>query len=293
MSRRAVASALAPLKGVRTSSPSPSPSSSFHSTAATTKDWNSNQYLRFKSERTRPSMDLAARIPNRTPSRIVDLGCGPGNSTQVLLDLFPGARVSGMDSSPDMVAKAKAEVPGAEFWLGDLTTYEPDKDVDLYFSNAVLQWFSSEDRINIIRKIVASLPSGGSFAWQVPNNFDQPSHSLMRKIAKRINWSDKYGELPARDKIEPFNELYNAVVPHCSTVDLWQTSYQHVLDDHQAIVEWVKGTGLRPFIDPLSPEDKERYLSEYLKELKGAYTPADDGKVLLSYPRLFMVATRK
>jgi trans-aconitate 2-methyltransferase len=265
----------------------------FHSSAAPAKDWNSNQYLKFKAERTRPSTDLAAQIPNRSPSRVVDLGCGPGNSTQVLLDLFPGAKVSGMDSSPDMIAKAKKEVPQADFWLGDLTSFEPDPNVDIYFSNAVLQWLSAEDRIKLIHNIVTNLPSGGSFAFQVPNNLDEHSHNTMRKVASQLNWPQKYGTLPDRARFASFQELYNVAAPHCTSVNLWQTNYQHILDDHEAIIEWVKGTGLRPFIDPMSEADKEEFLTEYLKELKSAYESTVDGKVILSYPRLFMVATRK
>ncbi|KAI9158045.1 trans-aconitate 2-methyltransferase [Paramyrothecium foliicola] len=265
----------------------------YASTSALRKDWSSTQYLKFNSERTRPSIDLLSQVPLSSPSRIVDLGCGPGNSTQILCSFFPEANISGMDSSADMIAKARSDLPQIDFSLGDLTTYEPEQDVDLFFCNAVLQWLSQPERRKVLKKMIENQRSGSCFAFQVPNNLQEPSHVLMRTVATRLSWVDKYGDLPIRAEIESPQELYDQVIPYCKDVNIWQTNYQHVLENHEAIVEWVKGTGLRPFIDPLSPAEETEYLAEYLKELKAAYPSTCDGKVIFNFPRLFLVATRK
>jgi trans-aconitate 2-methyltransferase len=267
----------------------------FHTSAKSTsaKDWNASQYLKFEEERTRPSRDLLSAVPLYSPKTIIDIGCGPGNSTAVLLAKFPHAHISGMDSSPNMIQKAKATLPGLEFTLADLNTYTPDQPVDLLFSNAVFQWLSKADRIGVIQRLIQSQSSGGVLAFQVPDNFTEPSHVLMRAVAAEGPWSTLLNELkPAREQFQTPEELYNQIKPLCSSVNLWQTHYQHVLDDHRAIVEWVSGTGLRPFIDPLPVDQRDGFIEAYLWRLKEAYPTLYDGKVLLRYPRLFMVAVR-
>jgi trans-aconitate 2-methyltransferase len=258
------------------------------------KDWNASQYLKFEAERTRPSRDLLSAVPLQSPKTIIDIGCGPGNSTAVLLAQFPHAHVSGMDSSPNMIDKARATLPGVEFTLADLNTYTPDQPVDLLFSNAVFQWLSKADRIGVIQRLIQSQSSGGVFAFQVPDNFTEPSHVLMRAVAAQGPWATLLSELkPAREQFQTPEELYNHIKPLCSSLNLWQTHYQHVLDDHRAIVEWVSGTGLRPFIDPLPQDQRDGFIEEYLQRLKEAYPTLYDGKILLRYPRLFMVAVRE
>lgn len=261
---------------------------------STTKDWSAAQYLKFEAERTRPSRDLLAQVPLKSPKHIVDLGCGPGNSTAVIASYYPNAQVTGMDSSPDMIAKAKKTLPKVDFTLADLSTYIPSQPADLLFTNAVFQWLPNADRIPIITNLINSQPSGGVFALQVPDNFTEPSHSIMREVAKEGPWAETLNRLnPARDQFQSPQELYDALKPLCESVDLWHTHYQHVLDNHEAIVEWVKGTGLRPFIDPLTQEEKDGFIAEYLRRLKTAYKAQVDGKVLLKYPRLFLVAVKK
>lgn len=261
--------------------------------AASTKDWSAAQYLKFAEQRTRPSRDLIAQVPLASPTRIIDIGCGPGNSTEVLAKQWPDAHISGMDSSPDMIDTARKALPNLDFTVADLATYTPEGPVDLLFSNAVFQWINFEDRIPIISRLIQSLKPGGVFAFQVPDNHAEKSHEAMRAVAENGPWAETLGRLkPALGPFQTPLELYNGLKPLCSSIDVWHTYYQHPLGGHQEIVEWVKGTGLRPFIDPLEPEQKQGFLAAYLEKLKELYPLCDDGSVLLRYPRLFFVAVR-
>lgn len=260
---------------------------------AQTKDWSASQYLKFESQRTRPARDLVAQVPLRSPKRIIDLGCGPGNSTAALAEYFPDAHVTGMDSSSDMIKTAKAALPHIDFAIGDLSSYKPEDSADLLFSNAVFQWIPSEQRIPIMRRLVESLQPGGVFAFQVPDNFLEPSHTAMREVAKESPWAETLGPLkPALDAFQTPRELFDELKPLCSSVDIWHTIYNHVLPSPADVVEWVKGTGLRPFVDPLPADQKEGFLKAYLEAIKKEYPPLVDGSVMMRYPRLFLVAVR-
>lgn len=256
-------------------------------------DWSANQYLKFGDERTRAVRDLLSQVPLESPQRIVDLGCGPGNSTAVLAARYPQAHLTGMDSSPDMLEKARATLPDIEFMLEDLMTYTPKEPADLLFSNAVFQWLSFADRVRVIKQLHQSQPTGGIFAFQVPDNVLEPSHVAMQETANEGPWAATLKELhPPRESFQSAQELYDQLKPLCSNINIWHTHYHHVLKNHAAIVEWVKGTGLRPFIDPLSPDEKTGFLKAYLERLKQVYPSSQDGKVLLRYPRLFVVLQR-
>ncbi|OAK93600.1 trans-aconitate 2-methyltransferase [Phaeosphaeriaceae sp. SRC1lsM3a] len=287
--------------------------------ASNKKDWSATQYSLFLSQRTRPVHDLISQlkplITNSSP-RIYDLGCGPGNSTSALLDAFPGAKVTGMDSSPDMLAKAKKACPGVEFIQGDLSNFEipsennekdrGDDKVDLLFSNAVFHWLRSPTRIPTLLRLFQSLSPGGVLAIQMPDNYAEPSHSSMRDVAQLPSQpysssfsSSHIGQLdvptrPDLDPLEPATQFYNALIPHAEVVDIWHTTYSHILDDAGAIVEWVKGTGLQPFLNQIeSEEGKKAYLEKYEEALKEHYPELKDGRVMLRYPRFFVVAVRK
>lgn len=268
---------------------------SFHSLPANmaASDWSAVQYLKFANERTRPVRDLLAQVPLESPKRIVDLGCGPGNSTAVLQARYPRSHLSGIDSSPDMIRQAKGTLPGVEFGLEDLSSYMPHEKVDLFFSNAVFHWLPYANRVNVIARLIRTQPSGGVFAFQVPDNALQPSHEAMALTAAEGSWAATLSRhKPAWDPFQSVQEIYDQLKPLCSTIDLWHTHYHHVLANHEAVVEWVKGTGLRPFIDPLSADEKAGFLEAYLRRLKAVYPTSQDGKVILRYPRLFMVAVR-
>ncbi|KAL4742461.1 S-adenosyl-L-methionine-dependent methyltransferase [Aspergillus similis] len=269
-----------------------STSREFHcSRTVAAPDWSAKQYLKFEAERTRPARDLLAQVPLRSPRSVVDLGCGPGNSTAVLISRYPDARVAGMDSSPDMIRKARETLPGIEFTVDDLGTYTPKEPVDLFFSNAVFQWLPRGRRLEIIKRLIQAQPSGGAFAFQVPDNLAEPSHVAMREIAANGPWSSTLNSVD-RESFQSPHELYDELKPLCAEVNIWHTYYNHSLENHEAVVEWVKGTGLRPFIDPLSRPDRESFLKAYLGRLEQLYPKSYDGRVLLRYPRLFVVAVR-
>ena len=192
-----------------------------------------------------------------------------------------------------MIKKAKATLPDVEFTLADLDSYTPAEPADVLFSNAVFQWVPYAERTAIIKRLMQTQASGGVFAMQVPDNFNEPSHAGMRLAAVEGPWSKILNKRKAA--LDPFQspqELYDEIKPLCSSIDLWHTDYEHILDNHEAVVEWVKGTGLRPFIDPLPEEEETGFLDAYLNRIKKAYPVQYDGKVFLRYPRLFMVAVR-
>ncbi|KAL2022219.1 hypothetical protein VTK56DRAFT_5829 [Thermocarpiscus australiensis] len=265
-------------------------------------DWSPDQYLLFRANRDRVIHDLIAFFErDYAPERIVDLGCGPGNSTEILKQHFPNAqKITGVDSSPAMLAKARQTLPDVEFLHADVRTYEPEPGTDLLFANAVFQWVRRAERIPAITRLLRTLPPArGVLALQMPDNYDEPSHRAMREAAAAPGpWRAHFEALPAedrpeRDPLEPVMEYYNALTPHCRAVELWTTHYQHVLDGHGQIVEWVKGTGLQPFMNALPEgEVREAFLAEYRRRLERAYPTAEDGKVLLAYPRRFVVAFR-
>ncbi|KAJ0419900.1 S-adenosyl-L-methionine-dependent methyltransferase [Aspergillus carlsbadensis] len=228
-----------------------------------TKDWSAQQYLKFEAERTRPSRDLLAQIPLKAPKRVVDLGCGPGNSTAVLLNQFPDAHLTGMDSSPDMIRKASVTLPDIKFTVENLNTYSPQEPVDLFFSNAVFQWIPRNERLEVVKRLIQSQPFGGVFAFQVPDNLTEPSHAAMQETAANGSWAEALSTV-GRDTFQSPQEIYNELKPFCSDVNVWRTHYYHSLENHEAVVEWVKGTGLRPYIDPLSATDRDSFLKAYL-----------------------------
>lgn len=261
-------------------------------------DWDAKRYLQFERERTRPARDLLAQVPLASPRRIVDLGCGPGNSTALLAERFPNAALAGMDSSPNMLDKARSALPGVDFHLGDLSTYEPADGVDLLFSNAAFHWVPAAERIPSIKRLLERLPSGGVFALQVPDNFTEPSHALMRATALEPGkpWSAVFGgRSPGLAAIPAPKELYDAFKPLCEQVDVWHTYYQHHLEGHGAIVDWVRTTGLRPYLEMLKGDEDMRkaFLHEYEAKLRENYKTLEAGGVLLRYPRLFVVMVKK
>jgi trans-aconitate 2-methyltransferase len=272
---------------------------------AQAQDWSAAQYLKFEAERTRPARDLLAQIPLTSPARVVDLGCGPGNSTAVLAAHFPHALITGLDSSPDMIAQARARLPGVEFSLGDVRDFaarRPDEDESepqprpqpqLIFSNAVFQWLAHDERMPLLETLLAARQPGDVLAFQVPDNFDEPSHRAMRETADQGPWAETLRPVRTfRRAFQSPRELYDRLSPLCSALDVWHTHYYHVLDDARAVVEWVKGTGLRPYVDRLSPLERQAFLADYLRRVELAYPPLGDGKVCLRYPRLFVVAVR-
>jgi len=254
-------------------------------------DWNAQQYLKFEDERSRPARDLLAQVPLKQARTIFDLGCGPGNSTQLLAERFPDASITGVDSSPDMLRQARERLPHCSFVQADLNEWSAPDDTDLLFSNATFQWLP--DHVAVLQRLLKALKPGAVLAMQVPDNWDEPNHVWMRELAKEEPWSKLLPAHPRnRVSLPSVHDYYDRLRADCTRIDLWHCIYQHVMDGPEAIVELVKGTGLRPFVDPLPIEQRPAFIDAYTARIAAAYPLQQDGKVLLRFPRLFMVVTR-
>jgi trans-aconitate 2-methyltransferase len=254
--------------------------------------WSARQYTSFEAERTRPVRDLLLAVPPIAAQRVVDLGCGPGNSTEVLAARFPDAVISGVDSSSDMIEAARTRMPGVPFELADIGTWDEAGPFGVILANAVLQWVP--DHETLMPRLIGKLAAGGSLAVQMPDNLDEPAHRLMRETASRGARAEKLsGAAGARTARRDAAYYYSLLKPYAATVDVWRTTYHHVLTGGpDAVVEWFKGSGLRPFLAPLDAVETSAFLAEYRAGIAIAYPPLADGSVLLPFPRLFIVATR-
>jgi trans-aconitate 2-methyltransferase len=256
--------------------------------------WSAEQYAAFEQERTRPARDLLSVIAPGGVDVAIDIGCGPGNSTELLAARFPTARIIGIDSSLDMIAAARGRLPGIRFEVADVRAWTQDvgaspEGVDLIFANAVLQWVPGH--AELFPALAARLRRGGWLAVQVPDNLDEPAQKLMRQIADDEPWRKKLAEADrSRVRIEPADWYYRLLRASCARVDVWRTTYYHALAGADAIVEWFKGTGLLPFLAPLDSVERADYLARYRRAIESAYPVSADGTVLLAFPRLFIVA---
>ena len=252
-------------------------------------DWSPDVYLKFEDERTRPARDLLNAVPLVDPAFVVDIGCGPGNSTELLVERFPAARLLGIDTSPAMLEMARVRLPGIEFVQADAADFRPDVPPDLLFANAVFQWLPGH--LDLFVRLVGELAPGGMLAVQMPDNLAEPTHVLMREVAASGRWAAKLTDA-ARAPLPPVRTYYEALKPHCRRLDIWHTVYNHPLADAAAVVEWVRSTGLKPFLDPLDADERAGFLAAYAAKVTEAYPPLAGGGVLLRFPRLFIVATR-
>lgn len=253
-------------------------------------DWSAAAYRRFEAERTRPAADLLGRVPPRRRQRVFDLGCGPGNSTQLLAERYPEAAITGLDTSPDMLAAARERLPRAAFLRGDMASWRGGP-ADLLFANAVLHWVPRH--IAVMAQLAGQLAAGGCLAVQMPDNENEPTHVLMREIATRPPFREKLARAAqAREAIGAFADYDDALSPLCEEIDIWRTIYLHRLEGPDAIVAWVQSAGLRPFLTPLDDAERADFLALYRAEIARAYPARPRGGVLLPFPRLFVVASR-
>jgi trans-aconitate 2-methyltransferase len=262
--------------------------------------WNSDQYLKFAAERTQPAFDLAARVAVDAPARVVDLGCGPGNSTAVVARRWPGAQVTGVDTSAAMLAAARKESPAVTWVEADISAWaeahrtERTKEESRYevvFSNAALQWVP--DHATLLPRLLHAVADGGALAFQVPANFDAAPHRLMRELAATETWRSHFPTPPREWHVHAPEFYYDVLAPGSARLDLWTTDYLHVLDGVDGIVEWYRGTGLRPWLEALPDEAvRARFLTEYRALLAPHFPIRTDGRVLFPFKRLFVVAYR-
>lgn len=254
-------------------------------------DWSAAHYLKFEDERTRPARELLARVPVTAAREVVDLGCGPGNSTELLAARWPEARVTGVDTSADMLATARGRLPNARFVHMDVAAWTPGAAVDVIFANAVLHWVP--DHARLLPRLFGALAPGGALAVQMPDNLDEPSHALMREVARRPRFRERLAAADgARQTLLSAEAVHDLLAPLGARLDQWTTVYRQVMAGPEAIVDWVGSTGLKPYVDPLPPEERAAYLADYRAEIARAYPERADGRVLFAFPRVFLVAVK-
>ncbi len=254
--------------------------------------WSSIQYRKFEQERNRPIGDLLGRVALSDVRKAADIGCGPGNSTEMLRDRYPEAEIIGIDSSEDMITAARARLPAIRFGVDDIAAWRDPGPFDLILSNAALHWVP--DHATVMPALCARLGEGGCLAVQMPDNLDEPVHRLMREIAADGPWAARLATASQSRANSHDAAFYHRLLrDHAATVDIWRTTYFHPLaDGAAAVVEWFKGAGLLPYLGPLDEAEREAFLARYEEAIALAYPALDDGTVLLPFPRLFIVATR-
>lgn len=257
-------------------------------------NWNPDQYLRFADERSRPCRDLAARIAVDSPRHVIDLGCGPGNSTKVLFERWPKAKLAGVDSAPEMIDAARRDEPAIEWRVGDIAIWSRGDQgpFDVVFSNAAIQWV--DNHAALFPQLLSHVAPGGALAVQMPGNYGAAPHRLMRELASSPLWRGRFrGGQPREWHVHDPNFYYDALCG-AATIDLWETEYIHVLPDAGAIVEWYKGTGLRPFLQALSSDqERDAFTAAYLEAIRETFPPRRDGRVLFPFRRIFLIAYRQ
>ena len=250
--------------------------------------WNPDAYLRFGDERTRPSLDLASRI-DVEPATVIDLGCGPGNSTQVLAARWPAARVVGLDNSAEMIASARDAYPDREWELGSIGEWSAEEPFDVVFSNAALQWVP--DHAELVPRLFEQVAPGGALAFQIPSRTYARVGTLIHEIARDGAWAPRMEAALRQLTMESPETYYDLLAPKARAMDVWETEYLHVLDSPPAIVAWISSTGLRPFLGALgSDADREAFVAELTRRVEDAYPRRADGRVLFGFRRTFVIA---
>jgi trans-aconitate 2-methyltransferase len=261
--------------------------------------WDPAQYLKFAGPRLRPALDLLQRIDVAAPSSVYDLGCGAGNVTRLIAARWPEARVVGIDSSREMLAKA-AEPAGRPATDGrpaariawqeaDLATWRPDRPADIIYSNAALHWLDGHD--TLLSGLVGALAPTGVLALQMPRNFAAPSHTLITETALGGSWRRVLEPLLRPAPVAEPEFYYDLLAPLAASLDIWETEYLQVLDGANPVKEWTKGTWLLPLLAALDEPERSRFEAAYAERVAAAYPPRRDGKTLFPFRRMFLIAT--
>jgi trans-aconitate 2-methyltransferase len=253
--------------------------------------WDSELYLRYEQERTQPSVDLALKIPLESPEEIIDLGCGPGNSTRVLRQRWPKARITGLDSSPAMLEQARQSSADIEWRVGDIRTWsEPDR-FDLIFANASLHWVA--DHENLMRRLIEALKPAGILAFQMPALYHQPAAEAVNELANSSTWQAYRLRERYTLNVHKPGAYYDWLAPSSRRLQIWETVYFHELEDHHRMVEFYSSTGLKPYLEGLASEElQERFKVDVLKAYRRLFPAQPNGKVLFPFRRLFVIASR-
>jgi trans-aconitate 2-methyltransferase len=256
-------------------------------------DWNPNLYLKFSGQRARPAEDLVAQIALEDPARIIDLGCGTGNSTEQLHRRWPRAELAGLDNSAEMLVQARSRHPDWKWIDSTVEAWRPEIAYDLVFSNACLHWV--KDHGVVFPRLFSHVAPGGALAVQMPNSFHTPAHTLMKEVSQApgMPWSGKLAPASETYFIQPVDFYYHALRRQASLLNIWETEYLQIMDGPRAVLDWVRSTAMRPYLDGL-PNDEQRRLFEErcLERFQEPYRADDQGKTLFPYRRMFIVAYR-
>jgi len=256
--------------------------------------WNPEQYLKFSDHRLRPAFDLLAQIPATEPKHIFDLGCGTGALTRILAERWPGSHVTGIDQSPQMLARARAESSDIAWIEGDISSWSPASPADLIFSNAALHWL--DDHQNLLPGLLSKLAPGGVLAVQMPRNHGAASHVEMAAVARAGPWADLLAPLLREVPVATAEFYYDLLAAKASTVDIWESQYTHILAGDDPVLEWVRGTALKPFLDALersgNTDWQAAFLEQYRQRLNESYRQRSDGRTLFPFRRLFLIVVK-
>ena len=250
--------------------------------------WDPAQYLKFADHRLRPAIDLLNRIALDDPGDVYDLGAGAGNVTRLIKERWPGARVTGVDDSATMLAKATATAPGITWQQADLAAWTPPRPADLIYSNAALHWLTGHERV--FPALLAALAPGGTLAVQMPRNFGAPSHTLISEAARGGPWAARLEPLLRPAPVAEPAFYYDVLAPRTAALDVWETEYLQILEGPDPVKEWTKGTWLRPLLDALEEPERSRFEARYAELVGRAYPARGDGRTLFPFRRLFIVA---
>ena len=251
-------------------------------------DWNPDLYLQFRSERTQPSIDLIARINPIEPKSIIDIGCGPGNSTQVLVNRWPKAKITGLDSSSAMIKKAKVAYPDQEWILADVLTYEAEIKYDIVYSSAAIQWMPNHE--DLLKRFHGMLSVSGVVAIQIPLFWDMPLGKIIKNTSKDGPWKEPMKGVSDLFTIHNYSFYYDILSELFNLIEIWETQYLHILNSHLSILEMIRSTGLRPYLDKLKDDsEKNKFESEILEKVVNTYSKQKNGNVILPFKRLFLI----
>lgn len=253
--------------------------------------WDPAQYLRFEDQRLRPALDLLARVPLRDARSVYDLGCGPGTVTAPLRERWPDARLTGVDASKEMLKRAAKEHPEIAWSQGDIDRWRPEAPADVIYSSSALHWLGHHE--TLLPRLLGELRPGGVLAVQIPDNFDAPTHVAIDETLRSRNWSATPDPETRPRPGLGLAAYYDLLSPRSAELDLWRTTYVHVLEGEDPVVEWIKGSALRPVLEALAPSERESFVEAYRDRVGAAYPRRPDGKTLLPYARIFLVATAR